>query len=162
MRLLVCLILAASIAGCAAPSATTLDSSPTGVARDAHPTTAELVAARIAGMHMTATLLFQGIVPRSKGVGDLKDVHYSEGIELWAAAVPGLFPAGSAHPESRALPTIWADKADFDRKAADMGEAARAVTAAGKAGDLAAYAAATDRLRQSCGACHKPYRAERD
>ena len=157
------LILAALLAGCTTPGATpaTVDRQA-GATPEARPTTAELVAARQAGMHMTATLLFQGIVPRAKGVGDLKDVHYSEGIELWAAAIPGLFSAGSAHPHSRALPTIWADKAAFDRKAADMGDAARGVTAAGKAGDLAAYAAAAERLRQTCGAGHTPYRAERN
>lgn len=73
---------------------------------------------------------------------------------------PGLFPAGSAHPQSRAKPEIWKDKADFDAKAKAMGEAAARVTAAGKAGDLKAYAAAAADLTGACKACHTKYRAE--
>lgn len=77
---------------------------------------------------------------------------------MWAAAIPGLFPPGSAHPQSRAKPEIWANKADFDAKARDLGEAAHAVTVAGQAGDLKAYAAAAQRLNTACSACHMAYR----
>jgi cytochrome c556 len=129
------------------------------VSEAVQPTVPELVAARQAGMHMAATLLYQNIAPRAKGTGDLGEVAFSEGLEMWSAAIPGLFPAGSAHPQSRALPAIWASKADFDQKAADMGAAARDVSAAGKAGDLQSYAAAVERLRQTCSACHALYRA---
>ena len=124
-------------------------------------TPADFVRARQAGMHMAATLNAQGIQPRAKGNGALKDVHWPEGIELWAAAIPGLFPAGSAHPQSRAKPEIWKNKADFDAKAKALGEAAARVTAAGKAEDLKAYAAAAEQLNGACKACHTLYRAER-
>ncbi|MFL6794424.1 MAG: c-type cytochrome [Sphingomicrobium sp.] len=122
------------------------------------PTVAELVQARQAGMHTAATLNAKGIGPRAKGEGDLRDTPWSDGIEMWAAAIPGLFPPGSAHPQSRAKPEIWANKADFDAKARDLGEAAHAVTVAGQAGDLKAYAAAAQRLNTACSACHMAYR----
>lgn len=153
------LILAALLGGCVARATAPATSEAPQIAQ---PSIAELVAARQAGMHMAATLLYQDIAPRAKGTGDLKEVAFSEGLELWAAAIPGLFPPGSAHAQSRALPAIWANKPDFDRKAADMGEAARQVSAAGRAGDLAAYANAVGRLRQTCSACHTPYRAPQD
>jgi hypothetical protein len=140
-----------------APSA----ASPNAVALPRQsPTVAELVAARQAGMHMAATLLYQGVLPRAKGNGDLKDVHFSEGIELWAAAIPGLFPEGSSHPQSRARIEIWADKRAFDRRAAALAAAAAKVTAAGKKEDQPAYAAAAEELRRTCSACHDAYRSE--
>lgn len=149
------LILAALLGGCVARATAPATSEAPQIAP---PTIAELVAARQAGMHMAATLLYQDIAPRAKGTGDFKEVAFSEGLEMWAAAVPGLFPAGSLHLKSRATAAIWANKPDFDRRAADMGEAARQVSAAGRAGDLAAYADAVGRLRQTCSACHTLYR----
>ena len=119
-----------------------------------HATAADFVRARMAGMHMAATLNAQGVQPRAKGNGALGDLHWSQGLELWAAAIPGLFPEGSAHPQSRAKPEIWKNKADFDAKARAMGQAAARITAAGKAGDLAAYAAAAAQLNATCKACH--------
>jgi len=148
--------------GFAIPSAAPLDAKTkaTLAAPAVHPNTAELVQARQAGMHMAATLNAQGVGARVKGNGDIKDTAPSEGLEMWAAAIPGLFPPGSAHPQSRARPEIWKNKADFDAKARAMGAAAARVTAAGKAGDLKAYAAAAADLGNSCKACHSAYRAE--
>ena len=123
-----------------------------------HATAADFVRARMAGMHMAATLNAQGIQPRAKGNGALKDLHWSQGIELWAAAIPGLFPEGSAHPQSRAKPEIWKNKADFDAKAKALGQAAARITAAGEAEDLKAYAAAAEQLNGACKACHDAYR----
>ena len=155
-------LLAAIVAGCATPGAAPVaaKTQAKAAAPAARPSTAELVAARQAGMHMAATLFAKGIAPRAKGEGDLKDTPWSEGLEMWAAAIPGLFPPGSADPKSRAKPEIWTSKADFDAKAHAMGEAAARVTAAGKAGDLAAYSAAAGQLTNACKACHTTYRAE--
>jgi len=152
------LLVGTTLAGCAAP--VVVATPPAPLVTVASPNTAELVQARQAGMHMAATLLYQGILPRAKGNGALKDVHYSEGIEMWAAAIPGLFPVGSEHPQSRAMAAIWADKPDFNRKAAELGAAAAQVTAAGKAENLAAYAATSARMQAACSSCHKAYRSE--
>ena len=158
------LILATIAAAAAVPTAAAL-SAPESAKPAAAPmpraSAADFVRARMAGMHMAATLNAQGIQPRANGNGALKDVHWPEGIELWAAAIPGLFPEGSAHPQSRAKPEIWKNKADFDAKAKALGEAAARVTAAGKAEDLKAYAAAAEQLNAACKACHTLYRAER-
>ncbi|HEY0413926.1 MAG TPA: cytochrome c [Allosphingosinicella sp.] len=127
----------------------------------AQPTTAQLVAARQAGMHMAATLLYRGIKAAVKEGSDVKEqVHQPEGIALWAAAIPGLFPPGSAHPESRARPEIWANKPDFDRKAAELGAAADRLAALAKAGDTAGFAAQAPAVEAACAACHKLYRSD--
>ena len=151
------IVLAALTASCAAPSAVP-PAVPVAVVQLPTASVAEFVQARQAGMHMMATMNAKGIVPRAKGQGDLKDTPWSEGIEMFAAAIPGLFPPGTLHPQSRAKPEIWANKADFDAKARNLGEAAHAVTVAGQANDLAAYSAAAARLGEACSACHTVYR----
>jgi len=155
------LVLTTAIAAAAIPAAAALraqGSAKPAAAPLPHATAADFVRARMAGMHMAATLNAQGIQPRARGNGALGDLHWSQGLELWAAAIPGLFPEGSAHPQSRAKPEIWKNKADFDAKAKAMGQAAARITAAGKAGDLAAYAAAAAQLNGACKACHDAYR----
>jgi cytochrome c556 len=124
------------------------------------PSAAQLVAARQAGMHMAATLLYRGIKAGVKNGTPVKElIHEPEGIALWAAAIPGLFPPGSAHKESRALPAIWANKTDFDRKAADLAAAADRLAALAKAEDSAAFAAQAPAVEAACAACHKLYRS---
>ena len=156
------LLLVAAGVACAIPSAAPVSakSSPNAAPATAQATPADFVRARQAGMHMAATLYAKGIAPRARGEGDIKDTPWSEGLEMWAAAIPGLFPEGSAHPQSRAKAEIWKNKADFDAKAKAMGAAAARVTAAGKAGDLKAYAAAAQDTTNACKACHTVYRAE--
>lgn len=73
-----------------------------------------------------------------------------------AKTLKGLYPAGSdKDPKTEALPAIWANKADFDKKLADMGNAA---DAAGKASDQASFQTAFKALGATCAACHNTYR----
>lgn len=73
-----------------------------------------------------------------------------------AKTLKGLYPAGSdKDPKSEALPGIWTNKADFEKKLADMGNAA---DAAGKASDQAAFQTAFKTLGGTCAACHNTYR----
>jgi cytochrome c556 len=60
--------------------------------------------------------------------------------------------------ETRALDAVWADKADFDTKAAALVEAANATAAAAATGDQTATMAALGAMGQSCGGCHDTYR----
>ena len=125
------------------------------------PSVAELVQARQAGMHMAATLLFTGIKNGVKSGTDVKNlVHEPDGLAMWAAAIPGLFPDGSSHAQSRARPEIWADKADFRRKAASLGTAADRLAELGRAGDSAGYAAQVPVVEAACAACHSAYRSD--
>jgi cytochrome c556 len=130
-------------------------------ARPTPPSIAELVQARQAGMHMAATLLYTGIRNGVKGGADVKSlVHEPEGLAMWAAAIPGLFPDGSGHAQSRARPEIWSSKADFRRKAAAMGAAADRLAELGRAGDSAGFAAQVSAVEAACTACHSSYRSE--
>ena len=73
-----------------------------------------------------------------------------------AKSLKGLYPAGSdKDPKTEALPAIWANKADFEKKLADMGNAA---DAAGKATDQASFQTAFKSVGATCAACHNTYR----
>jgi cytochrome c556 len=56
------------------------------------------------------------------------------------------------------LPTVWSDRAGFEKAAADYASAADAMAAAAKAGDKDAFTAAFEQTGAACGACHKVYR----
>ncbi|HYD13984.1 MAG TPA: cytochrome c [Allosphingosinicella sp.] len=124
----------------------------------AAPTVAQLIAARRAGMHMAATLLLTDIRRIVAGREDVRQhQHEPDGIALWAAAIPGLFPAGS-RGESRARPEIWQNRADFERKALDLQQAAEELARRGAAGDTAGYAEQARVVQAACNACHTLYR----
>ena len=118
------------------------------------------VVARQAGMHMATTLMIKGLKRAVTAGTDVKDQGAAaDGIAMWADAIPGLFPPGSMAPGSRARPEIWANKADFDARAADLHDAAKRLSAIAATGDKAAFAAQVTEVQARCGACHDKYRA---
>lgn len=130
-------------------------------AAPAEPTARQLHIARIAGMHMAATLFYRGVKAAAANGSDVTQVfHEPEGLALWGAAIPGLFPAGSGGEDSRARPEIWSNRADFEQKAADLSAAATGLLQRARAGDSAGFAAQADRVEAACTACHQAYRSE--
>lgn len=73
--------------------------------------------------------------------------------------LPAMFPAGSGTGDTRALPTIWSDRAGFEQAAANMVTALGALRVAAASGDVAATTAAFRQAGGTCGACHRVYRA---
>ncbi len=165
MRFLFTICSAALLVSCSAapgegPPQAALSGQGAAPTLPASPTTPQLVAARQAGMHMSATLLYRGIKAAVKDGSDVKEqVHQAEGIAYWGEAIPGLFPAGSTHPESRAKPAIWENKPDFDRKAIALRDAAARLIVLAKAGDTAGFAAQVPAVEAACAACHSVYRS---
>ena len=73
--------------------------------------------------------------------------------------IPSWFPKGSDQGETRALPAIWQNFADFEAKTKNAEGLAKALVAAAKSGDATATAQAFGKLGQEgCGGCHQPYR----
>jgi cytochrome c556 len=69
---------------------------------------------------------------------------------------PGMFPAGSESPLSRAKPNVWTEKAKFDEFAMKAHDAALALAAAAKAGgDLKEPSGA---MFHACKTCHDEFR----
>lgn len=72
--------------------------------------------------------------------------------------LPAMFPAGSGTGDTRALPTIWSDRAGFEQAATNMVTQLGALRSAAASGDVAATTAAFNQTGAACGACHRPYR----
>lgn len=70
---------------------------------------------------------------------------------------PSLFRQGSITPDSRALPAIWENWADFTGRLAKEKANAAAMLAAARAGDKTAYVAAIEALKKPCSNCHVDY-----
>ena len=81
-------------------------------------------------------------------------------LAAWGRAIPGMFPPEAPSPSSKALPTVWSDRAGFEARAADMATAAAQLATLAKAGDGSALNAQWEVLKGSCSACHDKYRAE--
>ena len=72
-----------------------------------------------------------------------------------------MWPEGSdqmSTDDTRALPAIWEDRADFDAKAEALTQATASLAEVAGT-DLAALQGAMGGVGEACGACHKAYRA---
>jgi cytochrome c556 len=84
----------------------------------------------------------------------------AEGLAEFGHSMAGLFADDTLTPESRALPAIWTNKADFDARAKAFGDSAARLVQLAKAGDSAGFAAQAALLPNGCNGCHSLYRAE--
>lgn len=88
-------------------------------------------------------------------------VPAAKGVAAWGRAIPGMFPAGTeTGRDTKALPTVWSDRAGFEKAAAALAAAGDKLLAAANADDKAAFGAAFKETSEACGACHKVYRAK--
>ena len=118
----------------------------------------DIVKGRQAGMRMSGGLMggMKGVIDRGD---DVKSQAFAaRGLASWAAAIPGMFPAGTDVPPSGALPSVWTDAPGFAAKAATYQAAATKLADAAAAGDKAAFAAAFEEVRGTCKGCHDPYK----
>ncbi len=122
------------------------------------PSPQQIVAARQAAFHMSGAAMGNIKATIDRG-GDPKSQAYAaRGVARWAGALPTLFPQSTAGiTPSRARPEIWADKADFNAKAAAFAAAAAQLAAAAESGDKEAFTGAWRATGATCGACHDLY-----
>jgi cytochrome c556 len=118
----------------------------------------DIVKGRQASMRMSGALLgsMKGAIDRGD---DVKGQAFgARSLASWAAAIPGMFPAGSDVPPSGALPSVWSDAPGLAAIAATYQAAATKLAEAAAAGDKAAFAAAFEEVRGTCKGCHDPYK----
>lgn len=118
----------------------------------------DIVKGRQASMRMSGALLgsMKGAIDRGD---DVKGLAFgARSLASWAAAIPGMFPAGTDVPPSGALPSVWTDAPGFAAKAAAYQTAATKLAEAAGAGDKAAFAAAFDEVRGTCKGCHDGFK----
>ncbi|HEY0028946.1 MAG TPA: cytochrome c [Allosphingosinicella sp.] len=149
--------LALALTGCAATTNTAEAPAPPTI-HGAGP--AETVAARQATFNLTAAT-FGSMRAAVESGADLKSLTFgARGLNRWATALPGMFPAGTDLPASAALPTVWTDRPGFEARAAAFQAATADLLAAATANNKPAFAAAVKTTGAACGACHSTYRAE--
>lgn len=145
---------ALAVAGCAR------DEPVAGAAAAAAHSPQHLVAARQAAFHLSGAAMGNMKAAIDRGDDPKSQAYAARGVAKWARALPGAFPDATASvTPSRARPEIWANKADFDAKAAAYAQAADALVAAAAGGDKAAFAAAHAATAATCKACHDLYQA---
>jgi cytochrome c556 len=76
----------------------------------------------------------------------------------WARALPGMFPEGTNVGKTRALPTVWSDRATFNAKAKEYADAALRLNQLVQAGDNAALAEQWTVTQKICSSCHEQFR----
>jgi len=105
---------------------------------------------------------FAGIRGVVAAKGEVKTLENpAKAMARFAGIVPSLFPAGTAAgSNTKATPEVFSDAAGFKTAAMALGTAATALAEAAKAGDADAVAAQIKAVGDSCGNCHKTYRAK--
>jgi cytochrome c556 len=82
-------------------------------------------------------------------------------IAAYAPTIATLFPPGSDSGDTRAMPTIWSDRAGFERAASAFVTQANALVAAAEGGNAGTLGTQLQATAQACLACHRNYRARR-
>jgi cytochrome c556 len=82
-----------------------------------------------------------------------------DGVAANARKLKGLYPRGSdTDPKTEALPAIWTNKADFDKRLTEMGNLA---ATAGKAKTADEFKTSFRALGGTCKGCHDLYRKKK-
>jgi cytochrome c556 len=100
-----------------------------------------------------------------KGIVDAKGptsgaVEQAAKLKALEPAFDKLFPAGSDKGDTKALPTVWSDKAGFETASKNAETAFDKLATAAGSGDMAALQAAFTDAGKACGACHEKFRAK--
>ena len=83
----------------------------------------------------------------------------AETLALNAMHIPALFPAGSLTDKSKAKPEVWQKWDEFAKAAKNLEDQAGKLREAARAKDAAAVQAIVkDFGKNTCGACHTPFR----
>jgi cytochrome c556 len=137
---------------------------PLAAAAQTAPVPAGMTPEQVVAARQSGYALSFGTFSAMKAAADAgADVHAlaqpARTLARWARTLPSLFPAGTNLPSSKALPTVWSDRAGFEARAAAYADAARALAQAAQSGDRAAFLTQWAAVRATCGACHDAYRA---
>ncbi|HSU05408.1 MAG TPA: cytochrome c [Acetobacteraceae bacterium] len=131
-----------------------------GIARADEPAF-NIIESRQAGQDLFAST-FTGMLEGTKHQVPVKNfTNSAAAMARWMKQWSTLFPPGSdlGHP-TRALPTVWSDRAEFDTTAATMVEATEKLSQLAKAEDTAGFTAQLKTVGDTCTACHNKFRAK--
>lgn len=120
----------------------------------------DVIAERRAGLKRMGAHM-EAIKPVADARGDVRALAPRiDDMIAWFRSMPERFPAGSGTGDTKALPTVWTERAGFDAANTRMLGQLDVLKAAATAGDAAAFGAAFAVTGgQFCGGCHRNYRA---
>lgn len=123
---------------------------------------ADVIAARQATLDMSS-ITFHSLGDAMKAGREARTQAYpAAALAKWAKALPRMFPSGTGKDEtaavSQALPSIWKDRAGFDRAAANYAAATGRLAALAAANDTAGFTKQLEEVNRACAACHATYK----
>jgi len=108
------------------------------------------------GAHEAAIrAILQGKVDYKNQLAD-----HAKALENINKDIPSIFPKGSDSGETKALPAIWDNRAEFEKRAGDAKQKSADFAKAAMTGDTQAVAAKFKELGEACKSCHKDFRKE--
>lgn len=121
----------------------------------------DLIETRQAGQDLLAGD-FAGIRAVVASKGDVKTMEGpAKAMARWMRGFPDMFPKGTEQGHNtKALPAIWSNPAGFKKDADAMSDAADKLAQANKAGDVQEAAKQIKAVGETCGACHRAFRAK--
>lgn len=128
------------------------------------PATPSLTPEQIVAARQSAYILSGGSFAAMKAAAesgaDVRTLAFpARSLARWARTLPTMFPAGTDLPSSKALPTVWSDRAGFEARATAYADAAQALAQAAQGGDRAAFLTQWAAVRQTCSGCHDTYKS---
>ncbi|GAB6052984.1 cytochrome c [Magnetospira thiophila] len=102
-----------------------------------------------------------GAVSRGEATDPAMFAYPVKILTMASRRVAHVFPEGSTHPESKARPEVWSDRAGFEKAAERAVTAAEALQAAVESGEGDQLAKAFDGLFSACKNCHESYRIDK-
>lgn len=122
---------------------------------------ATLIHARQSALMLSA-VAFGGMKGTIDSGADVSSQAFAaRALARWAHTLPTLFPAGTGKASgvtTKALDTIWSDRAGFEARAAEYAAAADKLSELAQANDKAGFATQWGVVRQACSSCHDAYR----
>ena len=149
----------AAVVGLICTSVTAAAQDPVSIAA------ADVVAGRKAGMALSGAAMSGMKAAIDAGAPVRSQAFAAGGVARWGRAIPGMFPAGTGQGALGAEPTgakdaIWADRADFEARAATLATEAGKLADLARADDAAGFAAQWTVVRSACQSCHEVYKAD--
>jgi len=151
-----------SVGLCAAAAVVALSAVGLHAETAASPTPAQIVKARQASLEMSA--ITYASLKQGAASGDVSKLGFpANALASWAAALPSLFPAGTAQGtaglDTKAKAEIWSNRAGFEARAADYAAATAKLADLAKANDAAGFTAQLAVVKKSCDSCHSDFKA---
>jgi cytochrome c556 len=123
----------------------------------------DVIVTRQASLDMSS-ITFHSMGDAMKAGREAKTQAYPAlALAKWAKALPKMFPAGTGEGEtsadSQARSAIWTDRANFDRAAAEYGEATAKLAALASTDDTAGFTKQLEEVNHACNYCHTRYKS---